>query len=83
MVTDLKTLKHPTDLEYWTRWIKEGKSGSMMPAFAPEHGGPLTSEQIASLAQWLNENYKGNSQAVSASPDLSTPTPAKPVQAVQ
>jgi mono/diheme cytochrome c family protein len=79
MVTDLKTLKHPTNLEYWTHWIKEGKPNSLMPAFAPEHGGPLTHDQIKSLAEWLTENYKGNVAATAGSASAapaSTPTPA-------
>ena len=71
MVPDLKALKHPTDLAFWTHWIREGKAGSLMPAFAAEHGGPLTDEQVTSLANWLTENYKG--QPATAIP-VSTPT---------
>lgn len=76
MVTDLKTLKHPTDLAYWTHWIREGKPGTMMPAFASEHGGPLTAEQVASLAAWLTENYKGSAPVTGAAESV----PTAPVQ---
>ncbi|MBM3846056.1 MAG: DUF1573 domain-containing protein [Verrucomicrobia bacterium] len=79
MVTDLKTLKHSTNLEYWTHWIREGKPGSLMPAFSAAHGGPLTEPQIASLAQWLTENYKGGHQTAAApAPAISVPASSKP-----
>ncbi|MBI1840028.1 MAG: DUF1573 domain-containing protein [Verrucomicrobia bacterium] len=68
MVPDLKTLKHPTNLEFWAMWIKDGKPGSLMPAFAQEHGGPLTPEQVTSLSNWLTENYKGQATAAAEPP---------------
>lgn len=68
MVPDLKALKHPTDLPFWTLWIKDGKAASLMPAFAQEHGGPLTPEQITSLADWLTANYKGSVAAAVEAP---------------
>lgn len=82
MVTDLKTLKHTTNLEYWTHWIKEGKPNSLMPAFAPEHGGPLTQDQIKSLAEWLTENYKGGF-AAGAGANVPAPAAATPASVVK
>lgn len=78
MVTDLKALKHPTDLAYWTHWIREGKPGSLMPAFAPEHGGPLNADQIKSLAEWLTENYKGSTGVAAGATTPANSTPATP-----
>ena len=54
MVPDLHTLKTPTNEEFWQTWIKHGKPGSLMPAFALSDGGPLNDMQIASLAAYLN-----------------------------
>jgi len=59
MVPDLKALKHPTDRAFWAQWTKSGKPGSLMPAFAAEQGRPLSSEQIESLADYLDKTYKG------------------------
>ena len=57
MVTDLKALKNPTDRDYWKKWVTSGKVGSLMPAFAKAEGGPLTDEQIDSLANFLVTKY--------------------------
>ena len=53
MVPDLHNLNHETSHELWTVWINFGKPGSLMPAFAKPEGGPLTQEQIRSLADYL------------------------------
>jgi len=53
MVSNLHALNHPTDYAYWKQWITNGKPGSLMPAFAAQQGGPLTEEQIDSLAKTL------------------------------
>ena len=53
MVPDLHTLKNPATAEYWTQWITASKPGSMMPAFAKAHDGPLNDQQIASLVDYL------------------------------
>jgi len=53
MVSNLHALNHPTDYAYWKQWITNGKPGSLMPAFAANQGGPLTGEQIDSLAKTL------------------------------
>lgn len=57
MVPDLAALPQPTNTDYWAKWVTEGKEGTLMPAFAKEHGGPLTDEQIESLVGWLNNHY--------------------------
>lgn len=57
MVTDLKVPRTERDLAFWQKWIMEGKPGTMMPAFAASHGGPLTQEQIDSLTIYLYQNY--------------------------
>jgi mono/diheme cytochrome c family protein len=54
MVPDLRTLKDPTNEEFWRTWITAGKAGTLMPAFATSQGGPLNDLQIASLAAYLN-----------------------------
>lgn len=53
MVPDLHALNHPTDRDYWMRWISSGRAGSLMAAFAKSEGGPLTDEQINSLADYM------------------------------
>ncbi len=53
MVPDLRALKHPTDYAYWKMMITVGKPGTLMPAFGSVAGGPLTDEQIDSLAKTL------------------------------
>ena len=55
MVPDLAALKYPTNNRYWKYWIMNGRPGSLMPAFAQSHGGPLTPEQIDSVAAYLTE----------------------------
>ena len=59
-VPDLHALKHPTDLDYWTTIIRLGKPHTMMPGFAVAQGGPLSDEQIASLASYLNRTISHN-----------------------
>lgn len=53
MVPNLHTLNKPTDYDYWKQWITYGKTNSLMPAFGISAGGPLTDEQIDSLAKTL------------------------------
>jgi hypothetical protein len=53
MVPDLHALRYPTNIEYWKHWITNGKGGTLMPAFTMDQGGPLTREQIDSLAEYL------------------------------
>lgn len=63
MVPDLKTLGHPTDREHWVRWITFGRHGSMMPGFAQSEGGPLTDDQVDSLADYLNKTVSQRQMA--------------------
>lgn len=74
MVPDLKSLPHPTDREFWLRWITFGRHGSLMPAFAQPEGGPLTEPQVDSLADYL-------SRTISARGRPATPAPAPPTAA--
>jgi mono/diheme cytochrome c family protein len=55
-VPDLHALKTPTNFDYWKRVIAYGKPHTMMPAFANFAGGPLTDDQIHSLAEYLNRS---------------------------
>lgn len=57
MVPDLHALKQKPTPAYWEAWIRNGKVGSLMPAFAQEHGGPLTEEQIASLVAFMDKDF--------------------------
>ncbi|MFM2294595.1 MAG: hypothetical protein RLZZ350_1008 [Verrucomicrobiota bacterium] len=52
-VADLHNLQHPTDRDFWKTWVTYGKPHSMMAAFAQSQGGPLTPEQVDSLADFL------------------------------
>ena len=71
-VPDLKALKHPTDREHWRRWIALGRVGSLMPAFAQSEGGPLTDDQINSLAEYLTQSIP--SAAPSGAPTAANST---------
>jgi mono/diheme cytochrome c family protein len=69
MVPDLKVPRTQRDLAFWQKWIMEGKPGTMMPAFAQIHGGPLTQEQIDSLTIYLFQNYPKAPKVVAATPN--------------
>ena len=71
MVPDLKVPRTQRDLAFWQKWIMEGKPGTMMPAFAQIHGGPLTQEQIDSLTVYLFQNYPKAPKMVMATPSAS------------
>lgn len=58
MVPILRDPKRATDANYWTKWISEGREGSLMPAFALNRGGILTDEQIQSLVSYLEGDFK-------------------------
>lgn len=60
MVPDLHLLPHPTDYAYWKQIISEGKPRTMMPGFSNKHGGPLTDEQVESLAKVLTEAFSSS-----------------------
>jgi len=59
-VPDLHALKQPTNLDYWKTMISFGKPHTMMPGFALAQGGPLSDEQITSLAAYLNRTISHN-----------------------
>lgn len=63
MVPALDALPHPTDLAFWKLAVSGGKPGTLMPAFAVDQGGPLTPEQIASLAQYLADSIPSPAKA--------------------
>ena len=73
MVPSLLALAKPTGREYWDQWIRKGKEGSLMPAFAKEHGGPLAEDQILSLVNHLLTRST-NSPAATATGPLSLGT---------
>jgi mono/diheme cytochrome c family protein len=56
MVPDLLVAREKRDAAWWTKWITEGKQGTLMPAFAEKHGGPLTAAQVDSLVEYLVQN---------------------------
>ncbi len=57
MVPDLLAAREKRDAAWWTKWITEGKDGTLMPAFARAQGGPLTDLQIATLVDYLLANF--------------------------
>jgi mono/diheme cytochrome c family protein len=56
MVPDLKIPTVHRDAAFWNEWIRHGKVGTLMPAFAKSEGGSLTEEQIESLVTYLLAN---------------------------
>lgn len=66
MVPDLHALAVSPTKEYWKHWITHGKPGSLMPAFSHEQGGPLTPEQIDSLAEYLDQEFPQRKVAAAA-----------------
>jgi mono/diheme cytochrome c family protein len=57
MVPDLAVAKEKRDAAWWTRWVEDGREGSLMPGFAEKHGGPLTSPQVESLVEYLMATF--------------------------
>ena len=57
MVPDLIVAKERRDAAWWTRWIEEGRPGTLMPGFAQTHGGPLNEPQVQSLVDYLLANF--------------------------
>lgn len=60
MVPNLSFLKNPTDKEYWSQWVRQGKPGTLMPGFSKSVGGPLTEDQILSLVEYLTNRFRQN-----------------------
>lgn len=67
-VPDLKKLQKDTDAEYWRKWITSSAQGKLMPAFAIEHGGILSPEQIESLVKYLTKSNKSETPTESSVP---------------
>lgn len=40
---------------YWENWMRRGKAGTWMPAFAKRFGGPLTDPQMEALLDYLTQ----------------------------
>jgi mono/diheme cytochrome c family protein len=80
MVPDLHAINHSTDLIFWKVWIAEGKPGTLMPAFSTKESGPLTDEQIDSLAQVMLKSFPSNMRSAAlkpAEPAAATPPAQK------
>ena len=45
------------DQAYWDLWVRNGKVGSLMPAFDMKQGGPLNEDQIKSLVAYLANEF--------------------------
>jgi len=80
MVPDLHALNHSTDYIYWKVWISGGKPGTLMPAFSQKEGGPLSDEQIESLAQVMVKSFPSDNRAFTIK--TIAPAPAQVVGAV-
>ena len=52
-VTEIRSLSKGKKQAYWEQWITDSKPGTLMPAFAKKHGGPLDDSQIRSLVNYL------------------------------
>jgi mono/diheme cytochrome c family protein len=81
MVPDLHALRQPTDRAFWKNWVASGKPGTLMPAFAKAHGGPLGDAQIESLVDYLTTQFRPRAAAVPLArrpPAFTGPTPPLP-----
>ncbi len=85
MVPDILALNRPPDTNYWRAMIANGveKPGSLMPAFAQEHGGPLKKEQIDSLVVYMTTDFpREHKPTVQIKPPAAIPAPSnQPPQA--
>lgn len=68
MVPGLPVLAKPTGREYWEQWVRHGKPGSLMPAFAKTEGGPLDETQIKSLVDHLTGQFTAKAAPLTGSP---------------
>ncbi len=79
MIPDLNVPRGPRDLAFWNKWIAEGAPGTMMHAFAAAHGGPLTPEQVSSLARYVYDAFPRTPLVrPEGAPSGDTPVPTKP-----
>jgi mono/diheme cytochrome c family protein len=73
MVSDLRNLPNDTNADYWKLMITLGKEGTLMPAFAQAHSGPLSDPQITTLVGYLVANFPAqgtNSRPILPKPKL-------------
>jgi len=82
MVVDLqervKTNSVPYPPEYWNMFVTMGKPGTLMPAFAKEHGGFMTPDQVTSLVDYLAKDFPKEEKIVYKETSMGhagTPTP--------
>jgi mono/diheme cytochrome c family protein len=80
-VPDLHALKQPTSLEYWKTMISFGKPHTMMPGFAIAQGGPLSDEQITSLAGYLDRTISHHFSAAPMTNAAAAPSSLRTVTA--
>lgn len=57
LVPDLTATARGHDAAFWRATIRDGHSGTLMPAFAKAQGGPLSDEQIESLVAYTREAF--------------------------
>lgn len=67
MVPDLRKIPLPQHLPQWLHLISTGKANTLMPAFYEKHGGPLTAQQVRSLAQFMHADFPKQKQRVQQS----------------
>lgn len=72
-VPNLRALNKPTGPQYWQTWIAYGREGSLMPAFLKLKGGLFNEEEIASLIDYLETDFKTDKLLPSA---IALPAPA-------
>jgi mono/diheme cytochrome c family protein len=79
-VPDLANLKTNLTKEAWKAVIAGGgKPGTLMPAFAKQNGGPLSTEQIDSLVEYVVKKFPYNPAANSKeAPKKATAPPPVP-----
>ncbi len=70
LVFDLQSRQKPMPPDYWKMFITYGKPGTMMPAFAKEQTGFLTSEQTASLMNYLVREFPKEGKIVYEMPKV-------------
>jgi mono/diheme cytochrome c family protein len=58
MVPNLAERGAGRDAGYWLKWIESGRDRSLMPAFARDHGGILTPEQVEQLVNYLVARFR-------------------------
>ncbi len=67
MVPSLSGSSNSRDSNDWKRIVADGKTGTLMPAFALSAGGPLSEKQIESLVEYLELNFPKPAETPSTS----------------